>query len=49
MIIDVDEIETGEFESLEEYVRYVESKANIPNSDTKKANAVRIKTYSKMA
>ena len=47
MIIDVDEIETGEFESLEEYVRYVESKANIPNSDTKKRTRLELKLIQK--
>ncbi len=47
MIINVEDIETGQFESLEEFTRYIEAQINIPEEDKDKKNRLRYQLFKK--
>jgi len=47
MVINVEDIETGQFESLEEFTRYVEAQVPIGDEDTDKRNRLRFQLFKK--
>lgn len=47
MVINVEDIETGQFESLEEFTRYVEAQINIPEHNSDKRNRLRYQLFKK--